>query len=327
MAALTPSQQAAQLAVEQMAAGDCLTPAPGSAQAASACRVSRDNSFPCQRQRAMPVRRPIGGAGIPLLIILAVSLLCAGAPLFCPHDPGAFFLTARNAPPSREFLCGTDSLGRDIFTLLWYGGRSSLVVGALAALWASFLGLTAGIVSGLAPCRADQFMQRALELLQSVPALLLMLVLCALTRERSSIELAFIIGSCTWFALARLVRTEVRQLRAGEIITAARALGSSSIAIARRHLLPRLISALNFVLAASFSTAIAAEATLSFLGLGLPPEELSWGVMLTLANRALLLNTWWVIVFPGLMLLVVLGAVSMLCARLRRQMQRRCSNL
>lgn len=202
-----------------------------------------------------------------------------------------------------------------------------MLIGLLAALTACVLGLGAGIASGLAPARLDALLQRLMELLQSVPATLYLLVLTSLSGRQNEYSLAVLIGSCTWFSLARLVRAQVRQLRTARFLEAARAAGCSTWLMIRLHLLPSVLTTQSFVLAASFAGSLAHEATLSFLGLGLPPEVVSWGSLLSLSGRALLCNAWWVILFPGLLLLSVLGAVSVLCAQLRRPLRLRGSNL
>ena len=153
------------------------------------------------------------------------------------------------------------------------------------------------------------------------------MVLSSLFHPEDSITLALIIGSCSWFVLARLVRVQVRQLRQAMFWQASAVMGTGLWLKLRLHLLPALFSAQGFVLPAYIAQAFTAEATLSFLGLGLPSEELSWGSLLALSGRAMLTNSWWVIVFPGLLFLSVLIAVSLLCFKLQQRVRRRCSNL
>ena len=262
-----------------------------------------------------------------LAYLALVIVACVSAPLWCTHVAQDFFLEAINHAPNGQFWAGTDYLGRDIFTLLWYGGRSSLLIGALAALTAAILGGLIGIVAALSSDLIDNTLQRILELLQSVPSILYMLVLSAWVRPEHSWSLALLIGACTWVAVARLVRAQVRTLRSATFWQAACAMGAGFTLKLRLHILPGLISTQSFILAAAFVSALTYEATLTFLGLGLPPEELSWGALLALSNRALLTNSWWVIVFPGLMLLSVLTAVSIICFSLQKPGTRRCSNL
>ena len=143
---------------------------------------------------------------------------------------------------------------------------------------------------------------RLVELVQSIPVLLVLLLAVSLLGPQNALSIALLIGVTGWFALARIVRGEVRQIRHSEYILASRCMGGSFGWIMRRHLVPNVVSAILFVVISAVSTSIAMESTLSFLGLGLPVDELSWGSMLALADKALLLNTWWVILIPGLFL-------------------------
>ncbi len=141
------------------------------------------------------------------------------------------------------------------------------------------------------------------------------------------ISIALVIGCTGWFGLARIVRSEVRQIRNNEYILAARCMGAGFTHLARRHLIPNFVSAILFVVISGVSTAMALESTLSFLGLGLPVDILSWGSMLSLADRALLLNTWWAVVIPGLFLIVTLLCINSIGNYFRRETNKRPSNL
>ncbi len=170
-------------------------------------------------------------------------------------------------------------------------------------------------------------MMRFVELCQSVPRLLSQILLLSLLGTPDVLELALVIGVTGWFALARMVRGEVRQIRDSDYILAARCMGASFFRIMRRHLVPNVISAVLFVIVSSVSTGMVMEATLSFMGLGLPVDVVSLGSMLALADKALLLNTWWVIVFPGLFLMVILLCLTTLGQAFRRIHERGPSNL
>ena len=158
-------------------------------------------------------------------------------------------------------------------------------------------------------------------------ALLVLLLAVSLLGPQNALSIALLIGVTGWFALARIVRGEVRQIRHSEYILASRCMGGSFGWIMRRHLVPNVVSAILFVVISAVSTSIAMESTLSFLGLGLPVDELSWGSMLALADKALLLNTWWVILIPGLFLVTALLCITSLGHHFRRNSVRGPSNL
>ena len=264
---------------------------------------------------------------VSLAILLLIVLGCIFAPALANHDPTGFYLQHINEPPSSEFIFGTDSLGRDIYSMLWYGGRVSLVVGFLGAAVIAALGLVFGCISGTANDKVDAALMRCLEICGSIPTLLFVIVISAAFGSGSVLAISLIIGLTGWFGLARIVRSEVRQIRNSEYVLYARSCGGSFLYVMVHHLIPNLVSAVMFVIVSSASSCIALESTLSFLGLGLPVNIISWGSMLSLANKALLMNTWWVIVFPGLFLIITLLCITNVGAFFHREVNRGRSNL
>ena len=222
---------------------------------------------------------------LPLCLLLLLVLGCLCAPWLANHDPAEFYLADRNTPPGSRFFFGTDSLGRDIYSIIWFGGRASLLIGLLSAAVITVLGVAYGCLSGIAPARTDALLMRLVELVQSIPVLLVLLLAVSLLGPQNALSIALLIGVTGWFALARIVRGEVRQIRHSEYILASRCMGGSFGWIMRRHLVPNVVSAILFVVISAVSTSIAMESTLSFLGLGLPVDELSWGSMLALADK------------------------------------------
>ena len=267
--------------------------------------------------------KPVFSAALLLLIVLG----CVFAPVFANHDPAGFYLDACNVPPGAEFYFGTDSLGRDLYSIMFYGGRTSLTIGLLGAAIIAVIGTVYGCVSGVLPDRADAVMMRLVEAGGSIPSILLVLILSALFPSRNVFTLSFVIGVTGWFGMARIVRSEVRQIRNSEYALYARCTGGSFLYVMWRHLIPNVLSAVMFAVVSNISTCITMESTLSFLGLGLPVDVLSWGSMLSLANRALIMNTWWVIVIPGLFLAVTLLCMTSIGNYLRKETNRRHSNL
>ena len=168
---------------------------------------------------------------------------------------------------------------------------------------------------------------RLTELFLSVPNLLLIVFLQAILGQANAVSISVTIGLTSWAGIAKIVRTEVRQLRHSEYVLAARAMGGGFFHVLVRHLFPNFFSAILFMVVMNLRGAIVAESTLSFLGLGLPLEVISWGSMLSLAEKALLSGAWWVILLPGAFLIAVLLCVTNLGNYLRRQASRKESNL
>lgn len=262
-----------------------------------------------------------------VFILCSLVLACFCSHLFVNHDPTQFYLSNLNTAPNSEFWFGTDSLGRDIFSVLWNGGRASIFIGITSAVIAAVIGIVYGCISGCASAFIDTVMMRIAELFQSIPIILTLLLLLSMQEKQTPLSLSAVIGITSWFALARIVRAEVRQIRNSEYILLSRHMGASFFWIMRRHLIPNIISAIMFIVISSISANMAMEATLSFLGLGLPPDELSLGSMLALSNRALLLNTWWVIIFPGLFLITLLFSITQIGHIFRQENCKGFSNL
>ena len=267
--------------------------------------------------------KPIAAAVILLLIVLG----CIFAPYIANHDPTKYYYDATSLPPNSEYYFGTDSLGRDLFSIMFYGGRASLTIGILGAAVVAVLGITYGTISGTASDRVDGILMRIMELFGSIPSILLILIITAVFPAGNVITMSLVVGVTGWFGLARIVRGEVRQIRNTEYVLYARSTGGKFFYVMRRHLVPNFLSAIMFVVVSSISSCITTESTLSFLGLGLPLDILSWGSMLSLANRALILNTWWVIIIPGLFLVVTLLCITDLGNYLRKEVNRKPSNL
>ncbi len=272
-------------------------------------------------------KRLAGFPWVSALLLAAIVLCCLLAELWMTREPTYLDLAHCDAPPSREFLFGTDSLGRDIFSGIWYGGRVSLLIGFLSTLLSTALALVYGACSGLAPAWLDALLMRIAELLVSIPGLLLVLFLQAILGEANVLTLSVVLGVTGWPAMAKVVRTQVRQLRQSEYVVAARCMGGGFFHLLGRHLAPGVLSSISFMVVMQVRSAIAAESTLSFMGMGLPLEIVSWGSMLSLAEKALLSGSWWSILIPGAFLLALLLCLTSLGNYLRRQSNRKESNL
>lgn len=260
-------------------------------------------------------------------ILAAIVLGCLCCRLVMTKDPAYMDLARCALPPDGEFLFGTDAMGRDIFSMIWYGGRLSLSIGVGAAAISTAIAVVFGAASGCAPGWLDALLMRLAELLLSVPSLLLLVLLQAALGRASAVSLAFVIGVTGWPAMAKVVRTQVRQLRACEYILAARCMGGGFFHILWRHLTPNFVSSIMFMAVMNVRGAIVAESTLSFMGIGLPPEVITWGSMLSLSENALLTGAWWIILIPGAFLVVTLLCITSLGDNLRKAVNRKESNL
>lgn len=244
------------------------------------------------------------------------SAVCR-ADCFSRRDPTYMDLANCNVTPCREFLFGTDAMGRDIFSMIWYGGRASLTIGFLGAAISTVIAALLGTLSGCAGPRLDALLMRGMEIFLSVPHLLLIVLLQAILGTASVWTLSLVIGVTGWAGIAKVVRTEVRRLRTSEYVLAARCMGGGFFHVLWEHLAPNFLSAILFMVVMNVQSAILAESTLSFLGLGLPLEVISWGSMLSLAQQALLTKSWWAVVIPGIFLVATLLSVTLLGNALR----------
>lgn len=229
------------------------------------------------------------------IILLAVILF---APLLAVHDPLAIQMNSVLQPPSFAYLLGTDELGRDVFSRLLYGGRVSIAVGTVAMLVSVLVGVIYGAVSGLIGGRIDRLMMRIIDALLSIPSLLLMIGL-QLVFPSSLLTVILVISLTSWMPIARLIRTELISMKKDVFIQASTVVGASAFQLLRRHMLPQCIPTIIVLAVSGISHAILAEATLSFLGIGIPPQEPSWGNMLMGAQSHLLSGAWWLAIFPA----------------------------
>lgn len=280
------------------------------------------------QEAAAPAPKPRQKRPVLSFAVLALLVLgCLAAPLIAPGDPGYLDLLHTSQSPGEEFLFGTDAMGRDLFRCIWHGGRVSLFIGFLSTLISTAIAVVYGAVSGVSSPGVDSAMMRLTEILLSVPELLTVLFLQAIWGVATPVSIAVIIGLTSWYSIAKVVRTEVRQLRSSEYVIASRAMGGRFAHILGQHLAPNFFSSIMFMVVMNVRSAIVAESTLSFLGMGLPIDTVSWGSMLSLSERALMTGSWWVILIPGAFLVALLLSLTEIGNWLRREGSRRESNL
>lgn len=263
-------------------------------------------------------------AAVFLFLIVSGCLACN---LIMTKDPDYMDLNHFNLSPNAEFLFGTDTMGRDIFSMIWSGGRISLWIGVISTMISTSIAILFGAASGIAPGWADTLLMRLNEILLSVPNLLMVLLIQAILGRANVWSISFVIGITSWMSIAKIVRIEVRQLRSSEYVIASKCMGGSFFHILWNHLTPNFISPIMFMVIMNIRNAIVAESTLSFMGIGLPVETISWGSMLSLSEKALLTNSWWIILIPGGFLLETLLCITSLGNYLRKNVNQKNSNL
>lgn len=267
---------------------------------------------------------------IPFLSITLLSIIVLGC-LFCnlimTKDPTYLDLKNYSMAPNREFWFGTDTMGRDIFSMIWYGGRISLLVGFFATFLSTLIAIVFGSISGCASKWLDDGLMRLTEILLSVPNLLLVILIQAILGIPNVWSISFVIGVTSWTSIAKIVRTEVRQIRNSDYVIASKCMGGSFWHILWEHLTPNFMSSIMFMVVMNIRSAIVAESTLSFMGIGLPIEKISWGSMLSLADKAMMSKSWWMILIPGLFLVTTLMCITNIGNYLRKQSNQKESNL
>lgn len=241
---------------------------------------------------------------IPVSIIGIAVILAAFADLLSPHSPYEPNLPQRLLPPiweangSPAYLLGTDSLGRDLLTRLFFGARITLIVALLALTAGGGIGLIIGIVSGYLGGKVDSFLMRAADVMMAFPSILFALLL-AVTMGPSVVTVVFAVGLVLWARIARIIRGEALRLRDADFVAQAKIEGCSPAYIMHRHIFPNVLNTFMVLLSLNTGFVIILEATLSFLGAGIPPPTPSWGQM-TAEGREFISTAWWLSILPGI---------------------------
>jgi peptide/nickel transport system permease protein len=240
--------------------------------------------------------KPLGALGG--AIILAMIMVALFAPLLAPYDPYELRVTHMFTPPGSEFWLGTDEYGRDLLSRLLYGARISLYIGLLAVGLGTTSGALVGLVSGYCGGRTDFVLQRLMDWLLAFPTLVLALaIVAALGQSTANVILAVAVVIVP--TAARVIRATVLTVREQLFVEAGRAIGCSDGRLLFRHILPNCLPSYLILASAGLGNAILAEAALSFLGLGTPPPEPSWGTMLSGAAQQYVWRAPWMAIFPG----------------------------
>jgi len=254
---------------------------------------------------------------LPLAILVPFGLAALLADVIAPYDPtepipGLKFFT----PPvwmdggDWRALLGTDFQGRDILSRLLYGARVSLIVGITGTLVAGGIGTVLGIMAGYLGGWADQVIMRVTDAWLALPAIVFGIFLATLVGP-SMWNIIIILGSVYWTRYSRVIRGEVLSLREREYVKLAEIAGASSRRVILRHILPNVLNTATVLASLTVGVVIIAEASLSFLGVGVPPPNPAWGLMLSEARSTLMAGMWWLTVFPGVCILLVVLATQL----------------
>jgi peptide/nickel transport system permease protein len=258
-----------------------------------------------------------GAPLVPLLLLLLLVLTAACADLLAPHDPTIGNLRHRYRPPvwqtggSAEFLLGTDHMGRDVLSRIIYGSRISLLVATAAVLVAGIIGTALGIISGFHGGWVDQVVMRLTDSWMALPAVSFAILLATVLRP-SEWNIVVILGAVYWTRYARVIRGEVLSLKERDFVRLATVAGCSRTQIMWTHILPNIANSAIVMATLQFGVVIIAEATLSFLGVGVAPPKPAWGLMLFDGKAGLMTGYWWLSVFPGVCIMLVVLAANLL---------------
>jgi peptide/nickel transport system permease protein len=259
-------------------------------------------------------RQPLGTAGGVVMVLVLLAAMAAA--VVSTDDPTRTDAAQTFLPPGRRHWFGTDHLGRDIYSRIVHGARISLLVGVATTALGGFTGGILGLTSGYGPRAADAVIQPALDIMQGFPLLVLALVLvAALGPSLGTVIIAIAVPFIP--RVARVARAMTLAIRESTYVEAARALGSSGVRVAIRHIVPNALAPLIVLTTAQLGSAILVEAALSFLGLGVPEPYPSWGRMLSVSAAEFAQRAPWVVLFPGMAISVVVFASNLLGDSLR----------
>jgi peptide/nickel transport system permease protein len=265
------------------------------------------------------LQQPLGAAGLAFIVLLAICAVFA--PWVAPYDPLTVDYAGMLAAPSWDHLLGTDSFGRDVLSRIIYGARTALAVGVLASFLGSTIGAIIGVVSAFFGGKTDLVIQRIMDVLLSFPIIVLAITVVAVLGKNIvfgvDVNLVIAIGLPMMPKVARVVRSSALAIRELPYIDAARTAGYSNGRIIFRHMVPNVVAPYLIMITAFVAQAILAEASLSFLGLGVTEPTASWGLMLSGAAADFYQQAPWMIVFPGIAISLAVFAFNLFGDSLR----------
>ena len=270
---------------------------------------------------------------VPLAILVPYVLIALFAGVIAPYDPTEPIPGAKIFEPpfwaaggSSQALLGTDFQSRDVLSRLIYGSQVSLIVGLMGTLVAGGIGTTMGVMAGYLGGWVDQVIMRVTDAWLALPALVFAIFLATMVGP-SMWNIVIILGAVYWTRYARVIRGEVLSLREREFVKLAEIAGASRARVILRHILPNVLNSAMVLASLTIGVVIIAEASLSFLGVGVPPPQPAWGSMLADGRAMLMVGDWWLTVFPGLCILLVVLATQLLGDWLRIRLDPQLRNL
>ena len=247
---------------------------------------------------------------IPITIIVVLAVMAIFAPLLAPHDPRETNLINSRTPPFETWSnpLGTDFVGRDVLSRLIYGARTSATISATALGAGVVVGTILGLIAGYAGKWVDTIIMRFADATMGFPSILVAMIIVAILGQ-GMINIMIAVAATTWPRLARMIRGEVLAVKERDFVTLARIAGISPTQIVWRHVFPNVVNTLMVITSISVAAVILLEASLSFLGLGVPPGEPAWGIMVA-EGRQSILRLWWISLFPGVIITIVVMAFN-----------------
>jgi peptide/nickel transport system permease protein len=274
-------------------------------------------------------------AMVSTVVLLIIAIACIAAPILAPYGENEAVnvsedsnLKAIHVPPNSQFWFGTDSIGRDLYSRILYGGQVSLFVGIASAISAGLLGTAIGAFAGFRGGRIDNLLMRGTDLFIGLPLLVILIIMRLLPEKQpwaatvlgepgSKRLMITLISMVAWMTTARIVRGVILSLKEKEFVEAARAIGARDRRIIVRHLVPNTIGPIVVGMTFIVAAAIGLESTLSFFGFGLDPTQASWGNLLADAGTNIVTKKWWLVLFPSLVLLITILCINFMGDGLR----------
>ena len=280
---------------------------------------TKDNSYIHNKIKNSPY--------VSISILSIIILGCLFAPFITNNDPTYMNLTSQYQHPNNQYFFGTDAMGRDIYSRILYGGRISLLIGLISSLISTSIGIIYGSVSGYIGKNIDSMMISFVDIMLSIPSILIMILIQSITGGDGFLGIAFVIAITSWMTMAKVVRSEVMELKHREFVYAAKIMGASFRHILIKHLIPNFLPSIVYMSVMNIISAIIMESTLSFLGMGIPIELASWGSMLSQGQDAILGNRWWIIIIPGLFIITTLVCINNIADYIRKINNKKLNNL
>ena len=267
--------------------------------------MSQQSSLWSDAWRRLLANKAAVAGGLVLLILIVLAIF---APWIAPHSYSYQNLDLGAQPPSAEFLLGTDTLGRDLFSRILYGARVSLLVGFVATAVALVIGVSWGIVAGYFGGRVDSVMMRIVDVLYGLPFIIFIILLMVIFGRNIWLLFAAI-GAVEWLTMARIVRGQVLTIKNQEYVLAAQAMGVTNMQMFRKHIFPNILGPIAVYATLTIPQVMLLEAFLSFLGLGIQPPMSSWGTLIRYGVESMEEFSW-LLIYPGLTFTITLFALN-----------------